>query len=122
MLAAEGLRREAPEPRNANIEVRLADHRTVLAALAPRSFDVVLLDPMFSLGGKAQPSFALLRRAASALRVEGTTLAAARRVARRVVLVKAARYGQELKALGLVPERSSRSAPVVWARLGPAGD
>jgi hypothetical protein len=34
-----------------------------------------------------------------------------------VVLVKAARYGPELKTLGLRPEPASRSAPVVWARV-----
>jgi 16S rRNA (guanine1516-N2)-methyltransferase len=117
MFAAEGLRTEASEERSAPIEVRHADWRTVLGSLAPGSFDVVLFDPMFSRERGAQPSFALLRRWACRAPLESWALSIARRVARRAVLVKAPRYGTELKALGLKPEPSSRSAPVVWARL-----
>lgn len=121
MLAAEGLRAEAPEPRSASIEVQHADSRTVLLSLGSKSVDVVLFDPMFSRERAAQPSFALLRRLACRAALDVATLAAARRVARRVVLVKAPRYGTELKTLGLKPEPSSRSAPVVWVRLEPTG-
>ncbi len=119
MLAAEGLRREQEEPHSAHIEVHHADCRAFLAGAAPGAFDVVLFDPMFSRERRAQPSFALLRRLASAAPLDAGTLALARRVARRVVLVKAPRYGPELKALGLIPERASRSAPVVWAKVAP---
>jgi 16S rRNA (guanine1516-N2)-methyltransferase len=117
MLAAEGLRREAPEPRSAAIDVRHADCRTLLGTLPPGSFDVVLFDPMFSRERRAQPAFALVRRLASRVPLESATLSLARRVARRAVLVKAPRYGLELKVLGLKPEPASRSAPVVWARV-----
>jgi 16S rRNA (guanine1516-N2)-methyltransferase len=117
MLASEGLRREAGEPRSAPIEVHHADYGAFLDGLAAQSFDVVMFDPMFSREKKAQPSFAMLRRLASRARLDAATLEAARRVARRLVLVKAPRYGPELKALGLTPERASRSAPVVWARV-----
>ena len=116
VFAAEGLRREAPATRNAALEIRHADFRNVLATLPEASFDVVLFDPMFSRERRAQPSFSLLRRLANLERLDAGTLELARRVARRVVLVKAPRYGPELKALGLNPERASRSAPVVWAR------
>lgn len=116
MLAAEGLRREAREPRSAAIEVHHADYRSFLGSLPPGSFDVVLFDPMFSRERAAQPAFTLLRRLASRVPLELMTLSLARRVARRAVLVKAPRYGTELKALGLRPEPASRSAPVVWAR------
>ena len=119
MLAAEGLRREPEDARSARLAVHHADCRTYLAGLDGGSFDVVLFDPMFSRERRAQPSFALLRRLASAAPLEASTLAEARRVARRVVVVKAPRYGTELKVLGLVPERASRSAPVVWARAAP---
>ncbi len=122
MLAAEGLAREPQQPRSAEIQVHHSDCRPYLASLPRGSFDVVLFDPMFSRERRAQPSFALLRRWASPARLDAGTLAAARRVARRVVLVKAPRYGLELKALGLVPEASSRSAPVVWAKAAPASD
>lgn len=117
MLAGEGLRREERDPRSAAIEVQHVDCRPFLASLLSGSFDVVLFDPMFSRERKAQPSFTLLRRWASGGRLEAATLALAGRVARRAVLVKAPRYGPELKALGLRPEPASRSAPVVWARV-----
>jgi 16S rRNA (guanine1516-N2)-methyltransferase len=123
IFAAEGLRGEPPDARSAPIEVRHADARTVLAGAARGAFDVVLFDPMFSRERRAQPSFGLLRRLASAAPLMPETLADAQRVARRVVLVKAPRYGPELRALGLRPERASRSAPVVWSRAeGRAGD
>jgi 16S rRNA (guanine1516-N2)-methyltransferase len=122
MLAAEGLRREPAQPLSAPIAVRHGECLGYLQSLAPGSFDVVLFDPMFSTERRAQPSFSLLRRLACLAPLDRATLAAARRVARRVVLVKAPRYGPELKALGLLPERASRSAPVVWARVGPASD
>lgn len=119
MLAAEGLRREGHDARSAPLEVTHADCRQYLAGLPRGCFDVILFDPMFSSGRRAQPSFALLRRLANAAPLEAATLAEARRVASRAVVVKAPRYGPELKALGLVAERASRSAPVVWARVGP---
>lgn len=117
MFAAEGLRRERPDGRSAGIEVRHADARGVLASLDDGAFDVVLFDPMFSRERKAQPSFTLLRRLASPERLDAGTLSESRRVARRVVLVKAPRYGPELRNLGLRPERASRGAQVVWARI-----
>ncbi len=119
MLASEGLRRETADRRSSSIVVCHADCGAYLARLPPRSFDVVLFDPMFSRERRAQPSFALLRRLANPTPLQAATLAAARRVARRLVLVKAPRYGPELKALALVAERTSRSAPVVWARVAP---
>ncbi len=122
MLAAEGLRREPEDPRSAPLAIHHADARTYLAGLARGSFDVVLFDPMFSRESRAQPSFALLRRLASAAPLDASTLAEARRVARRLVVVKARRHGAELRALGLLPERASRSAPVVWARAAPLED
>ena len=119
MFAAEGLRRERKDPRSADIDVRHADAREFLAGLEAGSFDVVLLDPMFTRERRAQPSFALLRRLAARSPFGTETLAEARRVARRLVLVKAPRYGPELKALSLRPEPASRSASVVWARAAP---
>jgi 16S rRNA (guanine1516-N2)-methyltransferase len=115
MLAHEGLRREARDPRSAPIEVRHGDYRQFLATLMGSSFDVVLLDPMFSRARRAQPSFALLRRLALRVPLEASTLSVARGVARRAVLVKAPRYGAELRALGLRPEPGRGT--VVWARV-----
>ncbi|HVP60044.1 MAG TPA: class I SAM-dependent methyltransferase [Myxococcaceae bacterium] len=122
VLADATLRREgsgSAEP----IEVRHADSGAVLRSMPTRSVDVVLFDPMFSRALPSQPGFEMLRRLANPSPLTAQVLAEACRVARRVVLIKAARYGPALRVLGLRPEWASRSAPVVWARLatGPGG-
>jgi len=114
------IRRESM-PESARIEVRHAESSALLAEMPARSVDVVLLDPMFGRALAAQPGFEMLRRLADPSPLTHGTLDAARRVARRVVLVKAARYTPMLRSLGLRPEHASRSAPVVWARVPATG-
>ena len=99
------------------VEIVRADHRDWLARQPARSFDVVLLDPMFRRAGDAGPLFELLRAHASHEPLDTTTLDEARRVARRGVLVKDASPGDELRRLGLVPQLSRRSAAIAfgWA-------
>jgi hypothetical protein len=116
-LVSEGL---APDARSAPIEVRRLTARELLQGLPDRSADVVCLDPMFDRPGKAAPGFAVLRRYAVHEPLDEATLAEARRVARRWVLVKAGRYGQEFERLGLREERLVRGSPVRWARVPPA--
>jgi hypothetical protein len=89
----------------------------VLRAMPPGSVDVVLFDPMFGRALAAQPGFDMLRRLADPSPLTTQVLTEARRVARRVVLIKSARYSAALRSLGLRPEWASRSAPVVWARV-----
>src|SRR3954469_6177706 len=93
----------------ARIEVRHADHRTWLREQPDRSFDVVLLDPMFRSAGDASPLFDLLRLRAEHAPLTPETLREAQRVARRGVLIKDAAPGKELKRLGLVPNMTRRS-------------
>ena len=92
-----------------------------LAGTLTGAFEVVLFDPMFARALASQPGFELLRRHANPAPLTPRMLAEARRVARRLVLVKSARYTPALKTLGLRPERASRSAPVVWARVPASG-
>ena len=120
VLADASLRRERA-PASALIEVRHADSGGLLRTMAPGSVDVVLFDPMFGRALSAQPGFEMLRRLADPRPLTPATLAEARRVARRVVLIKAARYTPVLRGLGLHHERASRSAPAVWARVAGAG-
>ena len=120
VLAQATLARERRD-RSAVIEVLHREAGEFLAGTAAGTFDVVLFDPMFGRALASQPGFDLLRRHANPAPLTPQLLADARRVARRLVLVKSARYTPALKALGLRPERASRSAPVVWARV-PAGD
>lgn len=117
VLADAALRREGPDARAATIEVQHADSSVVLRAMQARSVDVVLFDPMFGRALPAQPGFEMLRRLADPAPLTPEVLAEARRVARRVVLVKSARYTPVLRALGLQHAWASRSAPVVWARV-----
>ena len=112
VLADASLRREGSA-----IEVRHGEGGDLLRGLPQGSVDVVLFDPMFGRALAAQPGFEMLRRLANPAPLTAEVLAEARRVARRSVLVKAARYTPMLRSLGLRPEHASRSAPVVWARI-----
>lgn len=117
VLAEATLRREGSPASSAPIEVRHADSGAVLRAMPSTSVEVVLFDPMFGRALSSQPGFEMLRRLADPAPLTPEVLAEARRVARRVVLIKSARYTPALRALGLRPEWASRSAPVVWARV-----
>ncbi len=114
-----GLRRlpgHGREP-GALVQVVRADHRAFLRDQPARSFDVVLLDPMFRRPGEAGPLFELLRAHADQAPLDQQALDDARRVARRGVLVKDAAPGDELRRLGLIPLLSRRSAAIAfgWA-------
>lgn len=115
-LVDSGLESRPQDPQACRIQACRGDSAEVLAALPPRSFDVVLFDPMFGRSQGAQPPFQLLRRHASHAQLTPELLALGRRVARRVVVVKAARYSDALRQLGLAPEPHSRFTQVVYAR------
>ncbi|MGZ3444062.1 MAG: class I SAM-dependent methyltransferase [Myxococcaceae bacterium] len=116
VLADATLRREGSTA-SAPIEVQRGDSGAVLRAMPASSVDVVLFDPMFGRALAAQPGFDMLRRLADPSPLTPQVLTEARRVARRVVLIKSARYSPALRSLGLRHEWASRSAPVVWARV-----
>lgn len=116
-LAAEGLKGQVQSPKAAPIEVRHADCVDFLKAQRPQSFDCVLFDPMFGKRKKASPAFELLRAHADHAPLPAEAIGLARRAARRWVVVKGARYTQDIKRLGLTPEPLSRYTDVVWARV-----
>lgn len=97
------------------VEVIQGDHRAVLSQLPDRSYDVVLLDPMFDKPSAAEPLFDLVRQNADHAPLERDTLAQAQRVARRGVLVKDAAPGHALVRLGLTPRPQRRGKPIVFA-------
>jgi 16S rRNA (guanine1516-N2)-methyltransferase len=113
---AEGLRRLDDEAAR-RIEVRAGDHAELLAALPERSFDVVVFDPMFRHGRAEPAGFDLVRRLADPRPLSRETLLRARRVARRVVVVKDGAPGWDLARLGLVPLPSARGAHRYYARV-----
>jgi len=114
----EGLRR-LPEAPARRVEVRAAEHGAALAALPPGSFDVVVFDPMFRHARAEPGGFDLVRRLADARPLEAAAVVAARRVARRWVVVKDGAPGWDLARLGLTPLPSARGAHRYYARLAP---
>jgi 16S rRNA (guanine1516-N2)-methyltransferase len=116
VLAEASLRRET-RPGSAPIDVEHGDSMSLLQVSAAGAFDVILFDPMFVRALASQPGFVFLRRYADPRPLTSEALLQAQRVARRLVLVKTARYTSALRSLGLRPERAARSAPVVWARV-----
>ncbi|WP_242395499.1 class I SAM-dependent methyltransferase [Anaeromyxobacter oryzisoli] len=116
----EGMRRLALEPAR-RVEIRHADHAAFLAAAAPGSFDVVVFDPMFRYARAEPGGFDVVRRLADPRPLAPETLEAARRVARRWVLVKDGAPGWDLTRLGLVPLPSARGAHRYYARVPALG-
>lgn len=104
-------------PDCARVELQHADAREALARLPPASVDVVLVDPMFERPRASSPAFAALRRWADPQPLGEDLLVAARRVARRWVLVKAGRSSRTLARLGLTALPTRAAADVAWARL-----
>ena len=117
---AEGLRR-LPVEAAGRVEVRAADHAALLATLPGGSFDVVLFDPMFRHARAEPGQFDVVRRLADPRPLQAETLMAARRVARRWVVVKDGAPGWDLARLGLAPLPSARGAHRYYARLPALG-
>lgn len=117
---AQSALRRLPRPgqeAGALVRVLHADHRTFLPDQPERSFDVVLLDPMFRRARDSGPLFEILRARAEHAPLTPQTLREALRVARRGVLVKDAAPGEELRRLGLTPRMTRRSAAIAFAWL-----
>lgn len=114
-LATEGLLALGGDA--ARIELHLGDATAFLGRAAPQSFDCVLFDPMFGRRKKASPAFDLLRDQADHQPLPAAAIGLARRVARRWVVVKGARFSADLARLGLSPEPHTRYSEVAWARV-----
>jgi hypothetical protein len=112
----EGLRR-LRHPAANRVEVRAAEHGPALAGMAERSFDVVTFDPMFRHARAGPGSFDAVRALADARPLAREALERARRVARRLVVVKDGAPGWDLARLGLAPLPSARGAHRYYARL-----
>lgn len=115
-LTGEGLRRHPSEAAK-RITVVASDADTFLAQAAPRSFDVVLFDPMFRQALAQSDGFDLVRAFGDARPLTLERLTRARRVARRWVVVKDGAPGLDLTRLGLTPLPGARAARRVYARV-----
>lgn len=88
-LVSEGLASLDVGDDSAVIQPVLGDSRQLLSRAADASFDVVVVDPMFSLPGKSDGTFEALREFADPTRLDPEWIRQARRVAKRWVVVKA---------------------------------
>ncbi|HVO18759.1 MAG TPA: class I SAM-dependent methyltransferase [Anaeromyxobacter sp.] len=116
----EGLRRFPAEAAR-RVEVRCADHLEHLRSAAARSFDVVVFDPMFRQARAEPGGFEVVRRLSDPRPLSPEALAEARRVARRLVVVKDGAPGWDLARLGLTPLPSARGAHRYYARVAASG-
>jgi 16S rRNA (guanine1516-N2)-methyltransferase len=104
-------------PAAARVEVRCCDVASLLPTLPDRSFDLVVFDPMFRHPRAEPAGFDLVRRLGDPRPLSPETLAEARRVARRAVLVKDGTPGWDLARLGLTPLPSARGAHRLYGRI-----
>lgn len=119
-LTAEGLRRLRDRAAS-RITVHHADAASWLAVAPDASFDVVVFDPMFRYARAQASGFDVVRRLADVRPLAAETLAEARRVSRRCLLVKDGAPGWDLVRLGLTPLPSSRGAKRYYARVDALG-
>jgi 16S rRNA (guanine1516-N2)-methyltransferase len=121
LLARHGLAGLPRHPRACEVHVLHADAAEYLRTLPAGAFDVVLFDPMFGRERRSSVAFETLRRHADYTPLTRETLAEAQRVARRLVLLKGARYSSDFKKLGVTPEPARPNATVLWARVPGSG-
>jgi len=118
-VVSEGLNAYDYGPDSCRVEALHADAHAYLRSLPSSAFDIVFFDPMFEKPKKSQPAFEMLRRFAEHAPLTTETLEQARRVARRWVVVKGAKYSEDLKKLGLEAEPGSHYTSVIWGRMSP---
>jgi hypothetical protein len=102
-LVSEGLVSHDAGAGSAAIQPVLGDSRKILSSAADASFDVVVIDPMFSLPGKSDGNFEALREFADPTRLDPEWIRLARRVAKRWVVVKARYEESWFSSEGLQP-------------------
>ncbi|MDP6824173.1 MAG: protein-L-isoD(D-D) O-methyltransferase, partial [Dehalococcoidia bacterium] len=100
-LVREGLSSYDPGPESALIQPVLGDSRELLSRSAAASFDVVIVDPMFSQPAKSDGNFAALRDFADPTTLDSEWIQQARRVAKRWVVVKAGHAEPWFGSVGL---------------------
>lgn len=105
------------EERGSSVKCLRGDARDVLRGLPDAGFDVVFFDPMFSKRAHHEAGFALVRRHGEPAPLDAATLAEARRVARRWVVVKAAPQASDLLRLGLDVVPFKRNAELRFGRV-----
>jgi hypothetical protein len=102
-LVSEGLASHDAGAESATIQPVYGDSREILSRAADASFDVVVIDPMFSLPGKSDGNFEALREFADPTSLDPEWIRLARRVAKRWVIAKARYEKPWFSSEGLQP-------------------
>ncbi|MBJ6363634.1 class I SAM-dependent methyltransferase [Paenibacillus sp. GCM10012307] len=96
-----------------NIEVVCQNHETLLSSLDDDSYDIVYFDPMFRQPIHASNSLAPLRQLANHSPLSPASVAEARRVARKAVVIKEHRGSGEFDRLGF-EKRSVNTSKIAY--------
>ena len=119
-LADEALAQESLLDASAPITLHHQDARTFLENQADSSADVVLVDPMFTTPKASDAGFEILRAVADTTPLDREWIRAARRAARRCVVVKVGEAQPWFDAESLVRVHSHSSA--TWYRASADGE
>jgi hypothetical protein len=114
-LLSQGIVHEPPWPDTAPIDIVHTNAGDWLAAQPPASVDLIYFDPMFERAKSAPAAFSMLRRYAEARPLTVELVAQARRVARRMVLVKS-EDPRLFPTLGLEPLAPISGSTLYWGR------
>lgn len=90
------------------------DHKGYLSQLADNSFDIVYFDPMFNRPLLKSQPIGTLRGLANYAVLEEETIQHACRVARKRVVMKTLRTGDEISRLGMQEFAGSQHNPIVY--------
>lgn len=90
------------------------NHKEYLAGLAPRSYDIVYLDPMFRLPRRHSPAMDSIRTLANPHPLDREAVDLALKAAARRVVMKERRGSAEFQRLGFHRIEGGRYAPVVY--------
>ncbi|MBT5627618.1 MAG: class I SAM-dependent methyltransferase [Chloroflexi bacterium] len=113
-LISEGLTQYDSGDESSDVQPVFDDSRSYLANADADSFDVVILDPMFSIPKRSDGSFEVLRKFASPAGLDPDWIQMARRVAKRWVVVKTDYEKDWFSSEGL--ERVPSGGSVNWFR------
>lgn len=113
-LVSEGLALYDVGRQSAAIQLQFGDSRHVLSHAADASYDVVVVDPMFSLPVKSDGNFQALREFADRTSLDPEWIREARRVAKRWVVAKAGYEERWFSSEGL--QRMAGAGATRWWR------
>lgn len=109
LLVADGLKKvsQFPEIDQAakRIQVIQGDHLDVLRKLPDNCIDVIYFDPMFRAGVKQSDSLGILRGYANLSPLNPAVVQEAKRVARRLIVMKERKFSGEFARLGFSPTK-----------------